>query len=322
MKKVILFLLSFAVIGVLALTLTSCSEDDPADPPTVTIFASVDGYQVAFTATAENTTSYSWDFGDAAGTSTEQNPVYTYTQSGSYTAICTVTGDGGTATDSTSVTIAASKLEMLTGGPGAANGKTWKFSPVSGEGDGIYKANLDAEFEDPLPDGILGLIGIASEYNDQVTFKNDLSFDHDADNDSVVATIFYAMFNSIGYRATAEDAIVLAPYTVPSGATFTFTEDTDLTLTVVDHDGADDTSDTADDELTTEEVTWSGIDVLEITSGFLGILDVTPKYVIHSISTDVLQVGIFIAVSEDNAMTLGALNPSHEIRMTFIPATN
>ena len=60
--------------------------------------------------------------------------------------------------------------------------------------------------------------------------------------------------------------------------------------------------------------------MLEITNGFLGILDVTPKYVIHSISTDAMQVGIFIAVSEDNALTLGALNPSHEIRMTFIPA--
>ena len=320
MKKVILYLLSFTIIGVLALTLSSCSEDE-VDPPTVTIFASVDGYQVAFTATATNTDSYSWDFGDGTGTSTEQNPVYTYTQSGSYTATCTVTGGGGSVSETVDVTIAASKLEMLTGGPAAANGKAWKFSPLAGEGDGVYKANLDAEFEQPLLDGMLGLIGFSSEYNDQVTFKNDMSFGHDADNDSVITTIIYAILNSIGYTEAAEDyPIVLIPYTVPSGATFTLTEDTDLTLTVVDHDGADDTEDTADDELTTEDVTWTGVDVLEITSGFLGILDVTPKYVIHSISADAMQVGIFLAFSEDNALTLGALNPSHEIRMTFIPA--
>ena len=113
MKKTAFSLLSFAAIAVLALTMFSCAED-PADPPTVTVFASVEGYQVAFTATVTNADTYAWTFGDG-GTSTDQNPVYTYTQSGSYTATLTVTGDGGSESASTNVTISASELEMLTG---------------------------------------------------------------------------------------------------------------------------------------------------------------------------------------------------------------
>jgi probable HAF family extracellular repeat protein len=39
--------------------------------------------------------SYSWDFGDGSGRSTEANPTYTYTTAGNYIAVLTVTDDGG-----------------------------------------------------------------------------------------------------------------------------------------------------------------------------------------------------------------------------------
>jgi PKD repeat protein len=43
------------------------------------------------TSTVENVTSWFWDFGIAGGTSTEQNPVFTYTQAGIYNVSLTVT---------------------------------------------------------------------------------------------------------------------------------------------------------------------------------------------------------------------------------------
>lgn len=305
MKKTAFSLLSFAAIAVLALTMFSCAED-PADPPTVTVFASVDGYQVAFTATVTNADTYAWTFGDG-GTSADQNPVYTYTQSGSYTATLTVTGDGGSVSASTDVTISASELEMLTGGPDMANGKAWKFSPTSSEGDGIFKCTADLEFEDPIPDGILGLIGLPTEYEDEFIFHHDLSYTHDVKNDSAVTDILYAMLNGIEYRQSAEDIIVLAPF-APVAATFTYTEDTDLTLTVVDKD---------DDEVTSE-VTWSNVTVLEVPGDveFVGIRDFTRKYMILDIAVDKVQIGFFASTSEGSHMNV----PKHLLIMTLIPS--
>lgn len=54
---------------------------------------------VQFTDTSTNTpTSWSWDFGDELGTSTEQNPSYTYASGESYTITLTATNAGGSDT--------------------------------------------------------------------------------------------------------------------------------------------------------------------------------------------------------------------------------
>ncbi|MBA7548199.1 hypothetical protein ES705_40646 [subsurface metagenome] len=186
------------------------------------------------------------------------------------------------------------------------NGKTWVFSSTSGENDGIYKADADWTYEDPLPDGILGLIGLTSEYDDEFTFKYDLTYTHDAKNDSVITDIIFAMINQIPFRTSAEEVIVLAPFT-PAAATFTYTEDTDLTLEV--------TSDEANDS--TWNVTWSDVTILEITGGteFIGIQDFTRKYVVFDIGTDHVQIGMFISATEGTKMNY----PSHMVKMTFVP---
>ena len=189
MKKSTLSLFRITAIIVMALFMFSCGED-PVDPPTVQIFSSVDGYQVAFTATATNTDTYAWDFGNGE-TSTEQNPVYIYSQSGTYTATLTVTGEGGTATETVDITISASELEMLTGGPDMANGKTWVFSPTAGAGDGLFKNPPDWVPDNSvvIMDGILGLMGFPTEYADEFTFKHDLTYTHNPANDSCISNI-------------------------------------------------------------------------------------------------------------------------------------
>lgn len=304
MKKTAFSLLSFAAIAVLALTMFSCAED-PADPPTVTVFASVDGYQVAFTATVTNADTYAWTFGDG-GVSADQNPVYTYTQSGPYTATCTVTGDGGTVSATTDVVISASALEMLTGGPAMANGKAWKFSPTSSTGDGIFYADADMTLQDPVPDGILGLIGIPSEYEDEFVFHHDLGYTHDVKNDSAAADIVYCVLNQLGFRPTAEDVIVLGPHT-PVAATFTFTENVDFSIEVTDQDYPE-TSETMIYEDVTELVIEGGTE-------FVGIMDFTRKYIVFDISVDHVQIGFFISTTEGS----NANKPTHFVKMTLIP---
>jgi len=305
MKKTTFSLLSIAAIAVLALTMFSCAED-PADPPTVTVFASVDGYQVAFTATVTNADTYAWTFGDG-GTSVEQNPVYVYTQSGSYTATCSVTGDGGTVSATTDVTISASELEMLTGGPSMANGKTWVLSPEAGTGDAIYKDPPNWVVDSPVPSGMLGFIGFGSEYDDEYTFKHDMTYTHNTVNDSSLTNVVYAILNSLEFRTSpAEESVVLAPFTTEA-ATFTYTEDTELALEMT-HD---------DDPNSTQEISWDNVTVLEILGGveFVGLMDFTRKYVIHSISVDAIQIDMFMSGTDESK----ANYPSHMLRLKFIP---
>jgi PKD repeat protein len=306
MKKTALSLLSFTLIAVLALTVFSC-KDDPADPPTVTVFASVDGYQVAFTATVTNADTYEWNFGDG-NIAVEQNPVHIYDQSGSYTATCTVTGDGGSVSASVDVVIAASALEMLTGGPAMANGKAWKFSPTSSTGDGIFYADADMTLQDPVPDGILGLVGIPSEYEDEFIFHFDMSYTHDVKNDSAVADIVFCVLNQLGFRPTAEDVIVLAPHT-PSAATFTFTENVDFSIEVTDQDTPEES----------ETITYEDVTELVIGGGaeFVGIMDFTRRYIVFDISVDHVQIGFFISTTEGSKANL----PTHFVKMTLIPAS-
>jgi len=51
--------------------------------PSASYTFNIDGMTVSFTNTSQNATNYAWDFGDG-NTSTELNPVHTYTVSGSY----------------------------------------------------------------------------------------------------------------------------------------------------------------------------------------------------------------------------------------------
>ncbi len=60
-------------------------------------------------------TTWSWDFGDGLGTSTIQNPTYTYTNSGIYNSSLTVTSDSGcTNTYSTNVNVFANPVANFT----------------------------------------------------------------------------------------------------------------------------------------------------------------------------------------------------------------
>ncbi|TXD82663.1 PKD domain-containing protein [Subsaximicrobium wynnwilliamsii] len=60
-------------------------------------------YQLNFENLSQNADSFQWDFGDGEGTSTVENPSYTYTSAGTYSVTLLVQGAGGT--NSTSIDV-------------------------------------------------------------------------------------------------------------------------------------------------------------------------------------------------------------------------
>ncbi|MDB4163520.1 PKD domain-containing protein, partial [Saprospiraceae bacterium] len=74
--------------------------DDPSSDFTFTVDAGV----VTFTNQSSNADTYNWDFGDG-NTSTESDPIHTYTSEGTYNVTLTATNDCGIATSTQSVII-------------------------------------------------------------------------------------------------------------------------------------------------------------------------------------------------------------------------
>jgi hypothetical protein len=153
---------------------------------------------------------------------------------------------------------------------------------------------------------MLGLIGLPTEYEDEFTFKHDLTYTHDAKNDSVVSNTVFALLNQIPYRPAGEDAVVLTPFTT-TATTFTFTEDTDLTLEMTSDEWPD----------STVNRTFSNVTVLEIEgeTEFVGVQDFTKKYVIHDIAVDAMQIDMYMSGTDRTKL----MYPSHMLRMKFVP---
>lgn len=63
--------------------------------PTAAFTSSVNGTTASFTDQSLGSVTWLWDFGNSGGSSTQQNPVYTYNTSGTYTATLIITGTQG-----------------------------------------------------------------------------------------------------------------------------------------------------------------------------------------------------------------------------------
>jgi PKD repeat protein len=95
------------VIAVAALALAACMPASPPRPPVPTAAFSVSTAPLVASFTDQSTgviNSRSWDFGDGQ-TSTEQSPTHTYATHGDYVVTLTVTGPGGTDTETQTVPI-------------------------------------------------------------------------------------------------------------------------------------------------------------------------------------------------------------------------
>lgn len=93
MKRSIYLTISLVIAGCMSLQLSSCKKDDD-EGPTASFTHTAEGLIVSFVFTGSDADSYAWDFGDGE-TSTDKNPIHTYTAGGTYTVTLTVENDNG-----------------------------------------------------------------------------------------------------------------------------------------------------------------------------------------------------------------------------------
>ncbi len=76
--------------------------------PTASFTSNSLGGQVAFTNTSSNADEFKWDFGDGSPTSSEENPVHTYTADGTYTVTLTTSNECGETVTTSTVVVSVS----------------------------------------------------------------------------------------------------------------------------------------------------------------------------------------------------------------------
>lgn len=306
-------ILLYGVLFSTMLSLTSCSSDDSAGsediPFTADIFRSIAGKKVAFQGLTNNATSWAWDFGDGT-TSSEKNPVHVYAEGGYYTATLTATSsEGSSLSKEIQLAIDLTPYILLTGGPTAENGKTWRIS--SGHSDGDYFANADAElspFDDapnPLPAGILGAgLGLGEVYQDEYTFHFDGSYSIDLKDGAAFSGLVYQFLTTggAGIKNPSSDqdfGLCTGYFTPEANATFSYEENTDLTVSSVYGPGF--------------ALTYSGVNTLSFSGDmFFGMIDYERKVIVREITDNTMKAVMFISASPDYA----PLN-THALVLTF-----
>ena len=289
--------LTFLLLGVLLITSCSDEIERPVFPISATIFHSVVGKQVAYTALTHSAVSWNWDFGDGQS-STEQNPVHIYSKGGYYRAILIATDtEGKTASDTVNLALDLSTINYLTGNPNEPGykGKTWRLT-TNHSANGDYLANADANFTTvdpsltPLPNGVFGQIGFADIYKDEFTFYYDGTYKHDVKEDGAsFGGLVYQIVSNGGkdvIKMYTDFGLCIAKYTPQQGAKFTLVEKEDFVVPSVYAPP-------------TYMLTYKGVSTLDFSgTEFVGFRDFQRKVMIKKISDTSMQLVMFMAASD------------------------
>jgi len=284
-------ILGLGLILLLGICFTACKEDE-IPPPTLDIFVTVDGFTVNIAAESPDATSWSWNYGDGTTSDSTGSHSYTYETGGEFTIQCTVTGEGGNTNKSEAVTIATIQ-ELLSGGAGAANGKTWVLSRTPGGVDGVghIKTELIPNIFPAIQD-LLDFIGLPDEYDNLYTFHFDGSYEIDNVNGDVMCPWIYSH-----YDVDPGDIVHTTGYGFHQihfpdvvGASWTLHENEDLTLvTVYDED-----IDVGPKVGVEETVSWEDVDYITFEGGgFIGLQDYTTTAMIREISPTRMVISLF-----------------------------
>lgn len=298
MKKYTILL--YGILFSLIVPLSSCSSDDTDKidiPLTADIFNSVNGKKVAFQGLTNNAVSWMWDFGDG-NTSSEKNPVHTYADGGYYeTSLVATAADGSTVSKEMRLAVDLTPYILLTGGPTAENGKTWRLA--SSHSDSDYFANADASLSPfkgapmPLPAGIFGAgLGMGEVYEDEFTFYFDGNYAHDVKSDGAsLSGLVYQLVTTggAGIRNPSADqsfGLCTGAYTPDDSATFTYEESEDLTIPSVYGPGM--------------SLTYKGVSTLDFSgTEFVGFMDFQRKIIVQEIQDSSMRLAMFMAASPD-----------------------
>lgn len=275
--------------------LFSCQKEKITLPLSANIFYSVDDKQVAFTALTINADSYSWDFGDGQ-TSTEKNPVHVYESGGYYAVTLNASGNGEADSETLNLAIALTPYVLLTGGPTATDGKTWKLTGAHTSDDRL--ANADADFTvadgvpDVLPQGVFDLfLHMGEVYEDEYTFYYDGKYGHDTKSDNAAFAGIVNQFVLDGgasiVNANGQDfGLCTAKYTPEANATFTYTEKEDFDVPSVYGPGG--------------VLTYKGVSTLDFSgTEFVGFWDVQHKVIVQDVQDKSMRLVMFMSASPD-----------------------
>ena len=307
-------ILILTMVAMISVVVMSCKKT-PA--PTAEIFASIDGYTVSFNPTVTDVSTYAWDFGDGEN-STQVRPEHTYALSGTYTVTLVVKGEGGEATATKEITIAASLLEMLTGGETATNGKTWIMDRAYtvGDGGGPVMAPPYA-LAVPSAENVLDMFGLGDEYDNEYTFFSDGRYTVNPKNGNVLAAAVYASATGTVIDGTISWIVALcaATWDAPASATWAL-HTTDLVV-----DAIGDPNDTNVPPLH-ENVTISGKNWISLSGGgYFGIMDFpsTAQFVIDEITPTKMRATLFVCAYSDNGGDpMYNMMPSNVFHLTYI----
>ena len=277
-------------IVLLSLSLLNCNNDDDGNEPLADFQFLVEGTQVTFNGTVENSDTILWDFGDGS-TSSEEDPVYAYAKAGDFDVSMTVTGNGGTFTEIKVVTILPSLEILLTGGQARPEGKSWKLKKAytTGlEGAGLVENDLGIFL--PSQDNLLDLVGLGASYEDTFTFVHDGSYRvNNADGNSLMGLV-YAMFERQGdIREVSWDPtnvpLANVMYT-PEDATWEISEEDFTVLSINPNTGQP------------AQITFT--DKMQLITGeYFGFKEAAGFVIIKDITETTMNVAISIALVQD-----------------------
>ena len=195
--------------------------DIPGSMPSASFSVVKDGFTVNITNTSTGSTSYSWDFGDG-GSSTDENPSYTYSDEGTYTITLTAMDDMGQSDMATSEVLISSSVfspDVLSN----AAGKIWKL-----DGAGSYyvgpNINDGSWWGGPSEADVTG--ARICQFDDEWIFTDGGTMDYDTKGE------VYAEAYMGGPDACIPEGDLPAPYDVFGSGSHTFSADA-TTITVM-----------------------------------------------------------------------------------------